>query len=153
MSGTKEGERIGAIAKDAEWYIADVDLADNLSDLQEAAKAVSAAAPNTGVLLLSAGKKKMLALAIVPDARKTTASAKDIIEAALKDTTNEVKDLDSGNVLGTVAGDADKSVFPIKVKDTARAKAAEFMAKKGCFGENNDDDDDDEFVFGDDAEF
>ena len=151
MAAVKEGERVAAIAKDLEWYIADVDLADNISDLGKAAKTITDKASNTGILLLTAGKKNLLALAIVPESRKSVVSAKEILDAALTDFSVETKELPSGGVLGTVKADEEKNVFPIKVKDTARANASAFMQKKGCFGE--DDSSDDEVAFGDDDTF
>merc|ERR1739845_325522 len=51
--------------------------------------------------------------------------------------------------VGLIPADADKGIFPLKIREGLILEANNFLRKKGLFPED-DGDDDDEMVFGDD---
>ena len=51
---------------------------------------------------------------------------------------------------GFVLGNAEKDLYPIKMKDTLLQNSIAYLQKIGVFPSGDDDDEDDEMVFGDD---
>lgn len=108
-------------------------------------------AGHIGKVIFSAGAKKLVMMSTVPEDKKAKVSSKEWMAHVLASVGGRpVGTPTDTESLGEVDGDADKGLFPIKMKDVALAAAVAYLREKGCFPDDDDDDDDDEMVFGDD---
>ncbi|CAJ1341768.1 unnamed protein product [Effrenium voratum] len=103
-----------------------------------------------GKMVFSAGTEQLAVLAYVPEDKRSDLNCEEWLEAVLK-TQPGYSMLSKGKDVstGAIATNADKGVFPLKIREGLILEANNFLRKKGLFPED-DGDDDDEFVFGDD---
>eukprot|EP00958_Prasinococcus_capsulatus_P021407 scaffold2910_cov390-Prasinococcus_capsulatus_cf.AAC.22 len=106
-----------------------------------------------GKMLFSAGVDALAIGGYVPPEKRNKVAVKEWISEVLKA-------VGTGQVVGEATAtecyavcklDADKGLFPLKMKDTALQTAINYLRAKGCFPDDNSDDDDDDYAFGDDA--
>merc|ERR1712087_57916 len=101
-----------------------------------------------GKMIFSAGSEQLAVVAYVPEDKQGELSGEEWLKTVLSTQNGEVistaKDLCTGRVLAN----ADKNVFPLKIREPMILEANNYLRKKGLFPEDNDDDDD--YVFGDD---
>merc|ERR1712108_119973 len=87
--------------------------------------------------------------AYVPEAKQADLSCDEWLAHVIASQGGQVKSKAKDVSTGIVKTDADKGVFPLKIREAMIVEANNFLRKKGLFPED-DDDDDDEYVFGDD---
>eukprot|EP00933_Yihiella_yeosuensis_P023663 TRINITY_DN1840_c1_g1_i1.p1 TRINITY_DN1840_c1_g1~~TRINITY_DN1840_c1_g1_i1.p1 ORF type:complete len:443 (-),score=162.92 TRINITY_DN1840_c1_g1_i1:167-1495(-) len=102
-----------------------------------------------GKVLFSAGVDQLSLIAYVPDEKLKELNCKEWLQAVLKNFGGEVLSESPSLCAGRVKTDADKGVFPLKIREPMILEANNFLRAKGLFPEDNGDSDD-EFVFGDD---
>ena len=103
-----------------------------------------------GKMVFSAGSEQLAVLAYVPEEKQAELSCEEWLEAVLKTQPGySMLSKGKGYSTGAIATNADKGVFPLKIREGLILQANNFLRKKGLFPED-DGDDDDEFVFGDD---
>jgi hypothetical protein len=108
-------------------------------------------AGHIGKMVFSAGAKSLIMVAYVPaDKQPKVNAATWMAEVAKAVGGKMLGEGSAGYALGEAPGNADKSLFPIKMKDAALAEAINFLKERGCFPDLPDDSDDDP-AFGDDA--
>jgi len=102
-----------------------------------------------GKMVFSCGSDQLAMVAYVPEAKQGELNCGEWIEAVVKTQGGEV--LTKGKDISTakVQANADKGVFPLKIREPMILEANNYLRGKGLFPDN-DDDDDDEMVFGDD---
>merc|ERR1712007_293142 len=103
-----------------------------------------------GKMVFSAGPEQLSVVAYVPEAKQGELSCVEWLQKVLSmqpggKVATEGKELSTGSI----PTDAEKGIFPLKIREGLILEANNFLRKKGLFPDN-DDDDDDEFVFGDD---
>jgi len=103
---------------------------------------------HVGKMIFSAGAEQLAVVAYVPEAKKDELSGKEWLEAVLNNFGGQVVSSEGMISTGVVKTDADKGVFPLKIREPMILEANNFLRKRGLFPEDNDDDDD--YVFGDD---
>lgn len=103
-----------------------------------------------GKMVFSAGAEHLAVLAYVPEEKQSELVCEEWLEKVLS-TQPGHKILSSAKdyCTGTIATNADKGIFPLKIREGLILEANNFLRKKGLFPED-DGDDDDECVFGDD---
>jgi len=103
-----------------------------------------------GKMVFSAGSEHLAVLAYVPEAKQGDLVCEEWLDKVLS-TQPGHKILSSAKdyCTGTIATNADKGIFPLKIREGLILEANNFLRKKGLFPED-DGEDDDEFVFGDD---
>jgi len=101
-----------------------------------------------GKMIFSAGAEQLAVVAYVPEAKKDALSGREWLETVLNNFGGQVVSSEGEISCGFVKTDADKGVFPLKIREPMILEANNFLRKKGLFPEDNDDDDD--YVFGDD---
>merc|ERR1711959_862264 len=94
-----------------------------------------AGAADMGGMLFSYGPTKVGILAQVPDEHKKTVNAKVWLEKTLASFGKQGKVVKSGPQLahGEVYGDADKGLFPIKMKDEALQNSIKYLQETKVF--------------------
>jgi len=102
-----------------------------------------------GKMIFSAGAEQLAVVAYVPGAKKDALSGKEWLEAVLGNFGGQVVSSEGELSTGCVKTDADKGVFPLKIREAMILEANNYLRKKGLFPEDDGDSDDD-FVFGDD---
>jgi len=103
-----------------------------------------------GKMVFSAGAEQLAIVAYVPEAKQGELSCEEWLKSVLKN-------YPSGKVIkggvsistGAIPTDADKGIFPLKIREGLILEANNFLRSKGLFPEDDGDDDDD-YVFGDD---
>merc|ERR1711964_400384 len=114
------------------------------------AEEVKGGSGHVGKCLFSYGKDKVGILANVPAELADKVDAKVWMEEIVKPLKGEILDKASSAIAqGEVDGDADKDLYPIKIKDEALQNSIKYLQKIGVFPEGNDEDSD-YMVFGDD---
>merc|ERR1712066_855107 len=101
-----------------------------------------------GKMIFSAGTEQLGVCAYVPEEKRGECNCEEWLKAVLANFSGEVVSTAKDICTGKVAADADKGVFPLKIREPMILEANNFLRKKGLFPEDNDDDDD--YVFGDD---
>merc|ERR1712241_677132 len=101
-----------------------------------------------GKVIFSAGAEQLAVVAYVPEEKQAELSCEDWLKAVLANFSGEVVSTAKDLCTGRVKANADKGVFPLKIREPMILEANNFLRKKGLFPE--DDSDDDEMVFGDD---
>merc|ERR1711972_747692 len=99
--------------------------------------------------IFSAGAEQLAVVAYVPEEKQGELSCEEWLQATLTPFSGELPSKSKGLCTGRVKTNADKGVFPLKIREPMIVEANNFLRKKGLFPED-DDDDDDEMVFGDD---
>merc|ERR1712187_155210 len=102
-----------------------------------------------GKMIFSAGAEQPAVVAYVPEAKQGDLSCEEWLSTVLATQSGEIKTKGKDVSAGIVKANADKGVFPLKIREPMIVEANNFLRKKGLFPED-DDDDDDEMVFGDD---
>merc|ERR1712084_207684 len=101
-----------------------------------------------GKMIFSAGTEQLAVVAYVPEEKQSQLSCEEWLGVALGSQNGEVKSKGKDVSSGVVKANADKGIFPLKIREPMILEANNFLRKKGLFPE--DDSDDDEMVFGDD---
>merc|ERR1711862_580120 len=100
-------------------------------------------------MVFSAGIAQLAILAYVPEAKQGELSCKEWIEKLLAlYPGGKLVSSSADMCTAVIPQDADKGVFPLKIREGLILEANNFLRKKGLFPEDNSDDD--EMVFGDD---
>merc|ERR1712060_400972 len=100
-------------------------------------------------MIFSAGTEQLAVVAYVPEAKQGELSCEEWLSSVLTSQKGEVKIKGKDVSAGFVKANADKGIFPLKIREPMIVETNNFLRKKGLFPED-DDDDDDEYVFGDD---
>merc|ERR1712151_1158033 len=163
----KEGGKRGVEIEGAadmgglQFFCTSVDLPDgDLELLVESMKAMNVKSDPTeeerkggsghiGKMIFSAGTEQLAVVAYVPEEKQTELACEEWIKTVLALYNGEVLTSEPGMCTGRIVTDADKGVFPLKIREALLLEANNFLRKKGLFPEDNGDDDDD-YVFGDD---
>merc|ERR1712046_469311 len=103
---------------------------------------------HVGKMIFSAGTERLAVVAYVPEAKQGELSCEEWLGAVLGSQCGEIVSNAKDVCTGFVKADADKNVFPLKIREPMLLEANNFLRKRGLFPE--DDSDDDEMVFGDD---
>mmetsp|Transcript_52489 Transcript_52489/g.146297 ORF Transcript_52489/g.146297 Transcript_52489/m.146297 type:complete len:295 (+) Transcript_52489:86-970(+) len=102
-----------------------------------------------GKMIFSAGSEQLAVVAYVPEAKQGELSCEEWLKTVLSSQGGQIVSSAADISMGTVKTNADKGVFPLKIREPMILEANNFLRKKGLFPDNDDDDDDD-YVFGDD---
>merc|ERR1712039_132805 len=102
-----------------------------------------------GKMIFSAGPEQLAVVAYVPADKQKQLDCKEWLQKVIGLFNGTIKSGGKEISSGFVKTDADKGVFPLKIRESMIIEANNFLRKKGLFPED-DDDDDDEMVFGDD---
>merc|ERR1712007_125240 len=102
-----------------------------------------------GKMIFSAGAEQLAVVAYVPEAKQGELSCEEWLKTVLSSQGGQIGSSAADISMGTVKTNADKGVFPLKIREPMILEANNFLRKKGLFPDNDDDDDDD-YVFGDD---
>jgi len=126
----------------APWFVADVDIEDNLEDVLETADLFSKALPDSACLICSGGIKLFIIVAVVPDSKVGDLSATEWVNTALTVVANPPAPEGSANMAyAIVNADPDKGVFPLKLKDLVRGPVFQLLRKKSLVKADDDSDD------------
>mmetsp|Transcript_93100 Transcript_93100/g.287293 ORF Transcript_93100/g.287293 Transcript_93100/m.287293 type:complete len:207 (+) Transcript_93100:64-684(+) len=101
-----------------------------------------------GKMLFSAGTEQLAVVAYVPKAKRKELDCAEWLKAVLDTQSGEVVSKAAAVSTGCVKANAEKGIFPLKIRESMIVEANNFLRKRGLFPE--EDDDDDEMVFGDD---
>jgi len=103
---------------------------------------------HVGKMIFSAGTEQLAVVAYVPEEKQEQLSCKEWLEKVLSAQGGKV--VKSGKMIctGSVPANADKGIFPLKIREPMILEANNFLRAKGLFPDG--DDDSDEMVFGDD---
>jgi isoleucyl-tRNA synthetase len=101
-----------------------------------------------GKMIFSAAIEHLAVAAYVPDEKQSECSCEEWLKVVLANFQGEVVSVSSSVCIGKVAANADKQIFPLKIREPMILEANNFLRKKGLFPEDNGDSD--EIVFGDD---
>lgn len=102
-----------------------------------------------GKMIFSCGAHQLAIAAYVPADKQKELSCAEWLEVVVKSQGGKLVTKGKDVSTGVVCADADKGIFPLKIREPMILEANNFLRKKGLFPEDNDDDDDD-YVFGDD---
>merc|ERR1719343_1674911 len=102
-----------------------------------------------GKMIFSAGAEQLAICAYVPEAKQEELSCEEWLKSTLALFSGEVVSTSASVCMGRVKTDADKNIFPLKIREAMIIEANNFLRKRGLFPED-DSDDEDEMVFGDD---
>merc|ERR1712113_1035764 len=103
-----------------------------------------------GKMVFSAGTEKLAMVAYVPEDKQAELNCEEWLQVVLSQWAGgKIESKSAGMCSGFIPADADKGVFPLKIREGLILEANNFLRKKGLFPEDNGDDDDD-YVFGDD---
>merc|ERR1719215_537390 len=162
----KEGGKRGVEIEGAadmgglQFFCTSVDEPDGDTDLlAECVKAMNAKSDPTeeerkggsghiGKMCFSAGTEQLAVVAYVPDEKQKELSCEEWLNAVLKEQGGKIITKAKDICIGVVKANADKGVFPLKIREPMILSANNFLRSKGLFPEDNDDSD--EMVFGDD---
>merc|ERR1719327_2654016 len=104
---------------------------------------------HVGKMIFSAGDSQLAVVAYIPDAYKGDIDSKVWIEHVLKSQGGKFVEKKDKLFIGKVDANADKGVFPLKIKEPMITEAIAYLKGKGLFPDGGNSDDD-EIVFGDD---
>jgi len=128
---------------DAPWFVADVDIEDNLADVIATANLFGQALPDSACMFLSGGQKTFIIVALVPPSKSAGASAIELINTALTVLANPPDPEGNNNLAhAVVQADPDKGIFPLKLKDLTRGPVFSLLKKRGLVKDEEEDDDD-----------
>jgi len=102
---------------DAPWFVADVNIEDNLDNIIAAAHIFGQALPDSSCMFLSGGLKTFIAVALVPPSKVEGATAIELINQALSVIADPpAAEGDNNLAHAIVQADPEKSIFPFKTK-------------------------------------
>jgi hypothetical protein len=141
--GSREGARVAAVVAsdpDLEFFVTDVGCGDDLAAVERASAVFAAAMPDTGVVMLSAGARRLVVHARVPAPRANVAGcAYRLIAEALVEVPHVVEDGATDlSASAVVWKDESTGRDPFADKDTARSAAAEYLHESGLFGNESE---------------
>merc|ERR1712232_335006 len=103
-----------------------------------------------GKMVFSAGSEQLAIVAYVPDDKQTELSCEEWLQQCLSlYPGGKLESKSATYSSGVIKADADKNIFPLKIREGLILEANNFLRKKGLFPEDDGNDDDD-YVFGDD---
>merc|ERR1712070_126280 len=100
-------------------------------------------------MIFSAGTDHLAVVAYVPEEKQNELSSEEWLKKVLESQAGTFIKGDKSVSQGKVSANADKGIFPLKIREPMILEANNFLRKKGLFPEDNGSDDD-ECVFGDD---
>jgi hypothetical protein len=132
----------------------------DLEMLEESLKAMNAKSDPTeeerkggsghiGKMIFSAGAKQLAVVAYVPEEKHGELVSEDWLKSVLALFQGDIVSTSKTMSVGKVDANADKQIFPLKIREPMIVEANNFLRKKGLFPEDKDSDGS-EFVFGDD---
>jgi hypothetical protein len=138
--GFEEAMRIVPMLDDLEFFVTDVRCSDCVADLEEASAIVAKEAPMVGVVMLSAGPKRLIVHARVPPERaNSTANAVRLVAEALSKLPHHLVDGATDlAATGVVDANGYTDRDPFADKDDARTAVADYMQEEGLFGDESD---------------
>lgn len=139
----REGKRIAAMVDDDfEFFVCDVACQDVVADVERAGEVFAEHCPNVGVVMLSAGPKRLVVHARVPAHRASVSGcAYRLVAEALVDIPHiNEEGMTDLSATACVLKDESTGRDPFPDKDTARSAVAEYMNEAGLFGESEDED-------------
>merc|ERR1712151_935057 len=95
-----------------------------------------------GKMVFSAGTEQLAIVAYVPAEKQSELSCEEWLKAVVQTQGGEVLSTGKDICTGRVKTNADKGVFPLKIREPMILEANNFLRNKGLFPEDNDDDDD-----------
>merc|ERR1711879_300716 len=102
-------------------------------------------------MVFSAGPERLAVVAYVPEDKQKELDCPVWLENVIsKQPGSKVESKGKEYSVGYIATNADKGIFPLKIREGLILEANNFLRKLGLFPEDKDDDDDDDYVFGDD---
>ena len=111
---------------------------------------------HVGKCLYSSGLDALAITTYVPEDKAVKINVLQWMEHILKMTAGDagviVEQVGKTTVVAYIKQDANKNLFPLKMKDTALAQAIAYLRERDCFPPDDDDSDDD-MIFGDDTDF
>jgi hypothetical protein len=143
-AGESEGSRAAALVADdpdLEYFVTDVACGGDPTTMERASAVFSAAMPHTGVVMLSAGARRLVVHARVPAARASAAGcAHRLVAEALVDVPHVLNEGATDlSATAVVWKDESTGREPFADKDTARTAVAQYMHEAGLFGDSEDD--------------
>jgi len=105
-------------------------------------------AGNVGKMIFSSGTEQLAVICDVPEAKRDVMKAALWMEHVMEKVGGKLVKGDDGVATGYLSANAEKGIFPIKVKDEAITVSIAYLKEKGVFPDG-DDESDDEYVFGD----
>merc|ERR1712079_493474 len=93
-----------------------------------------------GKMIFSAGSGQLAVVAYVPEEKQLALSCEEWLKAVLDSQKGEFMKAAPDVCVGRVKTNADKGVFPLKIREPMILEANNFLRKKGLFPEDNDDD-------------
>jgi len=102
-----------------------------------------------GKMVFSAGTEQLAVVAYVPAEKQKELNCEEWIKKVLQEQNGTVVAKAKDYCTGVVKANADKGIFPLKIRESMILSANNFLRSKGLFPDNDSDDDDD-YVFGDD---
>jgi len=104
---------------------------------------------HVGKMIFSAGNPQLGIVAYIPDAYKNDIDGKAWMEHVLKTQKGKFIEQKGKLYIGKVDANADKGIFPLKIKEPMITEAIAYLKGKGLFPDGGDSEDE-EMVFGDD---
>jgi len=101
-----------------------------------------------GKMCFSAGTEQLAVCAYVPEDKQGALSCEEWINVVLKEQGGKIISKSKGVCTGVVMANADKGIFPLKIREPMILAANNFLRSKGLFPDC--DSDSDEMVFGED---
>merc|ERR1711920_405252 len=103
-----------------------------------------------GKMVFSAGSEQLAIVSYVPDDKHSELSCEEWLQQVVSQYGGgKILSTSAGTCSGSIPADADKGIFPLKIREGLILEANNFLRGKGLFPEDNGDDSD-EMVFGDD---
>ena len=170
--GGKKGQDIAGVNDmgGLEFFCTSIDAADGDAELLKmaldganaevdpAGEERKGGSGHVGKCLFSSGLTSLALATYVPADKKVKIDPMQWMEHILTQTSgldnaviNSTSE-DGTTVLATIAQNADKNLFSLKMKDVALSQAIIYLRERDCFPPDDDDSDDD-MVFGDDTDF
>eukprot|EP00746_Dinoflagellata_sp_MGD_P016598 gnl/MRDRNA2_/MRDRNA2_137605_c0_seq1.p1 gnl/MRDRNA2_/MRDRNA2_137605_c0~~gnl/MRDRNA2_/MRDRNA2_137605_c0_seq1.p1 ORF type:complete len:251 (-),score=58.70 gnl/MRDRNA2_/MRDRNA2_137605_c0_seq1:194-946(-) len=105
---------------------------------------------HVGKMALSDNDDQLAIVAYVPEDKYEELSCEEWLQHVLNPYTHKVISKGQNFSTGIIPKDADKGIFPLKIRDDVVKKALDFLRAKKLFPEAPKDDDSSDMVFGDD---
>jgi hypothetical protein len=99
-------------------------------------------------MIFSSGTEQLAVICDVPEDKRDQIKAAIWMEHVMEKIGGKLVKGDDGLATGVMDANAEKGIFPIKMKDEALSISIAFLKEKGLFPDA-DDESDDEYVFGD----
>merc|ERR1712176_376059 len=101
-----------------------------------------------GKMIFSAGVDQLAVVAYVPEEKQSALKCEEWLQTVLNVFQGKIVSSGKDVCSGAVKANADKGIFPLKIREPMILEATNFLRKLGLFPDN--DSDSDEMVFGDD---